>query len=185
MKIQSSGTQIHPVHFRPGVIAEPLWYAIQTRSRHEKFVDSQLKQQGITTFLPLVNQLSFWSDRRKLVRVPLFSNYLFVQLVAPPEGRLRILSTHGVLSLVGNQGKGIPIPGKEIENIQRLLTSNLPFVECPFVRIGQRVRIRGGCMDGVEGIFIGRSGNRELVISVETIERSVAIHIEGYDVELI
>jgi len=174
--------QSDPAHF-PGVIPGLQWYAIQTRSRHEKFVDSQLKQRGVTTFLPLVNELRRWSDRQKLVQLPLFSSYVFARFVASVENRIRIVSTYGVVSIVGNRGEGIAIPDNEVESIQRLLASSIPFVDCPFVRIGQRVRIRGGCMHGVEGILVGRKGNRSLVISVETIERSLAIQLEGYDVE--
>lgn len=71
--------------FPPGVVAEPHWYAIHTCSRHEKFVVSQLKQQGITTFLPLVSEMHCWSDRRKLVQCPMFSRYVFVRFIATPE----------------------------------------------------------------------------------------------------
>lgn len=95
------------------------------------------------------------------------------------------MRTNGVVSLVGNRGEAIPIPDNEIESIQKLLASHVPFVEYPFVRIGQRVRVRGGCMYGIEGILLGRNGNRSLVISVETIERSLVVQIQGYAVELI
>jgi len=82
--------QSDPGHF-PGVIPGLQWYAIQTRSRHEKFVDSQLKQRGVTTFLPLVNELRRWSDRQKLVQLPLFSSYVFARFVASVENRIRIV----------------------------------------------------------------------------------------------
>src|SRR5438046_3559144 len=82
--------QSDPAHF-PGVIPGLQWYAIQTRSRHEEFVDSQLKQRGVTTFLPLVNELRRWSDRQKLVQLPLFSSYVFARFVASVENRIRIV----------------------------------------------------------------------------------------------
>ena len=79
------------------------WYAVQTRSRHEKMVARQLESQGFATFLPLTTQLRQWSDRRKLVELPLFPGYTFVRMVYQPEQRLRVLSTEGIVSFVGMQ----------------------------------------------------------------------------------
>lgn len=171
--------------FPPRIIDEPCWYAIQTRSRHERFVASQFKLQGITTFLPLVGEVRRWSDRRKLVQIPLFSGYVFVRVIASVEARVQILRTNGVVRVVGTRGQGFPIPDRQIEDLQRFLTNNIPTMDHPFLRIGQRVRIRGGCLDGVEGILLGRKGNRTLVVSVDAIERSLAIRLQGYNVESI
>jgi transcription antitermination factor NusG len=74
------------------------WYAIQTRSRHEKMVACQLQNQSVVTFLPLVSQLRRWSDRQKLVEFPLFPGYAFVRVVCDPEERLRVLQTEGVVA---------------------------------------------------------------------------------------
>src|SRR5207245_10633531 len=90
--------QSDPAHF-PGVIPGLQWYAIQTRSRHEKFVDSQLKQRGVTTFLPLVNELRRWSDRQKLVQLPLFSSYVVARFVASVENRIRIVRRRAALTM--------------------------------------------------------------------------------------
>lgn len=171
--------------FPPRIIDEPCWYAIQTRSRHERFVASQLKLQGITTFLPLVGEVRRWSDRRKLVQFPLFSGYVFVRVIASVEARVQILRTNGVVRVVGTRGQGFPIPNRQIEDLQRFLTNNIPIMDHPLLRIGQRVRIRGGCLDGVEGILLGRKGNQTLVVSVDAIERSLAIRLQGYNVESI
>lgn len=168
-----------------GTVLEALWYAIHTRPRHEKFVVSQLRDRGITTFLPLVSQVRVWSDRRKLVQLPLFSGYVFVRVFLSGEARVRVLRTNGVVSFVGVRGEGIPIPDRQIEDIQVLLNNQIPSVCYPFLKLGQRVRIRGGCMDGVEGILVGRKGDRSLVVSVDLIQRSLAIRIDGYDVEMI
>ena len=165
--------------------SNPYWYAIQTRSRHEKFVDSQLRQQGIITFLPLASELRCWSDRRKLVQLPLFPGYLFVRVVASREARAQILRASGVVSMVGTRGEPISIPDSQIESIQKLVSNNVPFVHHPFLRVGQRVRIRGGCLDGIEGILVGHNGNRSLIVSVETIRRSLAIRVEGCQIESI
>ena len=161
------------------------WYAIQTRPRHEKVVAGQLQIRGITTFLPLVTEIHRWSDRRKLVELPLFSAYVFVHLVTASEMRSRVLHTVGVLRLVGQQAEGTPIREEEIESVRRLLAQNVPFINHPFLKVGQRVRIRGGALDGVEGVFLSRNGDDTLVVSVEAIQRSLAVRITGYDIEVL
>lgn len=157
------------------------WYAIQTRSRHEKAVATQLVGRGVTTFLPVVNERRHWSDRCKAVQLPLFPGYAFVRIGHSVEERINVLRVDGVVSFVGSHGEGIPIPDVQIEDIRRLLMS----VRCsshPFLKIGQRVRIRGGYLDGIEGILVARNGNRNLVISVEPIQRSIAVSIDGFDI---
>jgi transcription antitermination factor NusG len=159
------------------------WYAIQTRSRHEKVVERQLQGQGVEVFFPVVTQMHRWSDRRKLVECPLFAGYAFVHIPPSAEERVRVLKTHGVVQLVGGNGHGTPIPPEQIEAVQALVASDLPFTKHTFLKVGQRVRVRGGALDGVEGILVAQSGGRNLVISVEPIQRSLSIRIEGYDVE--
>ena len=95
------------------------------------------------------------------------------------------LQTPGVVGFVGIGRRGIPIPDKQIEDIQTVLTQNIPCAIFPFLRVGQRVRIRGGCLDGIEGRLVTLKGDRSLVISVEPILRSIAIRLDGYDVEIL
>jgi transcription antitermination factor NusG len=159
------------------------WYAVQTRARHEKNVATELQQRCITTFLPLVTEVHQWSDRRTKIEVPLFSCYVFVNIVPSAEARVSVLRTYGVRSFVGYGKEGIPIPDHEIEAIKTILARKIPFMSYPYLQIGQRVRVQGGALDGVEGILTRRNGNDRLVLSVETIQRSLAISIEGYDVE--
>ena len=159
------------------------WYAIQTRSRHEKVVERQLRGQGIEVFSPVISEIHRWSDRRKQVESPLFAGYAFVHIAPSVEERVRVLKTHGVVQLVGRQGQGTPIPSEQMEAVQALVGSNTPFTKHVFLRVGQRVRVRGGSLDGVEGILVAQNGSRNLVISVEPIERSLSIRIEGYEVE--
>jgi transcription antitermination factor NusG len=99
------------------------------------------------------------------------------------EKRLTTLQTPGVLGFVGIRGVALPIPAKEIEDIQTLLAQNVTCALYPFVRVGQHVRIRGGCLDGVEGLLVAKNSDRSLVVSIELIQRSVAVRIDGYDVE--
>jgi transcription antitermination factor NusG len=161
------------------------WYAVQTRSRHEKVVAYRLEEQGISTFLPTVREEHRWSDRKKIVELPLFSCYVFVKVAPTNEQRLRVCRTDGVFQIIGTRGEGTPIPQEQIEAVQTLLENKLPFKAYPFLKIGQRVRIKSGAMAGVEGILVARSGERMLVISVDVIQRSMAVRIEGYDVEAI
>jgi transcription antitermination factor NusG len=164
-------------------VNEPHWYAVRTRAHHEKKATTQLEDRGITTFLPLIAQKHRWSDRNKTVQLPLFSCYTFVRIAVCREQRLITLQTPGVLGFVGIGGVAFPIPDKEIEDIQTLLAQNVTCALHPFVRVGQKVRIRGGCLDGVEGLLVAKNSDRSLVVSIELIQRSVAVRIDGYDVE--
>jgi transcription antitermination factor NusG len=159
------------------------WYAVLTRARHEKAAAHRLGERGVTTFLPTVTEVHRWNDRKKTVELPLFSCYLFVKLMPGNEERQRVLRTDSVLGLVGTQGLGTPIPNDQIDAIRTLVSEQLPCSSHPFLKTGQRVRIRGGALEGIEGILLSRNGDRRLIISVDAMQRSLAIQVEGYDVE--
>ena len=165
--------------------AAPLWYAVRLRSRHEKVAAEQLRKLGIETYLPLVTQIHQWSDRKKRVEVPLFSGYAFVKFEPGSEVRLRVLKTHGVVGFVGPQWEQTPVPELQIRHIQGILESGTQVEEHPYLKAGQRVRIRGGALAGVEGILSSLNPDRSLVITVEPIGRSISIRIEGYEVEVL
>jgi transcription antitermination factor NusG len=168
----------------PGLVEqEQNWYALLTRARHEKVVADRLREQGLTSFLPLVSEVRRWSDRRKVVELPLFSCYVFAKLLPTHECRLRALQVDGVLSVVGTRGQGTPIPDDQIDAVRRLVEGHLPFHSHPFLKVGQRVRIRNGALKGLEGILVSRSGGSIFVISIDAIQRSLAVRVEGYDVE--
>ena len=162
---------------------ERQWYAIHTRSQHEKSVVSQLENQEITTYLPLVSEVHRWTDRRKVVQLPLFPCYAFVQIPPVPEFQVKVLRTAGVLRLVGSNREGSSIPESQMTSIRALLASSASYTLCPFLQVGQRVRIRGGALEGIQGILVGRNGDRTLVISVEPIQRSISVRIDDYHVE--
>jgi transcription antitermination factor NusG len=170
----------------PLVEAEPEnWYGLQTRSRHEKIVVQRLAERGVKTFLPLVTEVHRWSDRKKSVQVPLFSCYVFAKFAPKREERLCVLRVEGVFGLVGSGGEGAPIPDEQIDAVRSLVDGQLPWSSHPFLKIGQRVRIRSGALDGMEGILVSRNGDRTLVISVDAIQRSLAVRVEGYEVEAV
>jgi transcriptional antiterminator NusG len=159
------------------------WYAVHTRARHERVVAHRLREQGVNTFLPLVTEVHRWSDRRKSVELPLFGCYVFVKLCPTGEERLRVLRIDGVFRFVGDRGLGTPIAEWQIEAIRTLIGQQIPWSAHPFLQIGQRVRVRGGSLDGVEGILLARNDDSTLVVSIDAIQRSLAVRIQGYDVE--
>jgi transcriptional antiterminator NusG len=181
----SSGSQIGHTYFQIPVLGatESNWYAVQTRARHERMVAERFQEQGLSTFLPLITEVHRWSDRRKMVELPLFSCYVFVKLGPIGDERVRAYRTDGVVGIVGARGKGTPIPDEQIRAVHTLVTQRLTWSCHPFLKIGQRVRIHGGSLDGVEGLLLARSGDRTLVVSIDAIQRSLAVRIEGYDVE--
>jgi len=161
------------------------WYALHTYARHEKLVVQRLNERGVETFLPIFTEVRRWSDRKKKIELPLFSCYVFAKFPPRREDRLNVLRVGGVLSLVGSQGEGTPIPDEQIDDVRTLMNSTDSWSPYPFLKIGQRVRIRGGALEGVEGILVSRNGGQTLVISVDAIQRSLAVKVEGYQVEAV
>jgi transcription antitermination factor NusG len=161
---------------------EPRWYALHTRVRHEKSVERRLRDRGMEVFLPTTLEVHRWSDRKTKVEVPLFSCYVFVRCALSAEDRTRVYQVESVHGFVGVRGASLPIPDEQIESIQKVLTQSAGRSH-PFLQVGQRIRIRGGAMDGVEGVFLSENGDHSLIISVDAIQRSMAVRIDGYDVE--
>jgi len=159
------------------------WFALQTRARHEKVVAEQLCEKSVTNFLPLVKAVHRWSDRRKTVELPLFSGYVFAKIAPRNDERVRVLRAYGALSFVGARGQGIPIPDAQIDAVRTVVEERVPFSVYPFLKIGQRVRVRNGALSGVEGTLVSRSGARALIVSLDAINQSLSVRIEGYDVE--
>ncbi len=170
--------------FDDHVTAAEEWYAIQVTPRHEKKVASLLDQKRLTTFLPLVEEVHYWSDRNRRVQIPLFAGYTFVRF-GRNEQRIAILRTPGVSRLVGKDYVGSPIPDKQIEDVWTLVNSQLRLDPHPFVRVGDRVRILSGSLQGVEGILARKNADATLVVSIELLQRSVAVRIDGFSVERI
>src|SRR5579864_3498997 len=123
---------------------EEQWYAVQTRARHEKLVAYRFQERGIPSFLPVVTEVHRWSDRKKIVELPLFGCYIFAKIVPTNVDRLRVLKVDGVLNLVGTRGEGTPIPEEQIQSVRILVEQKMQYNSHPFLKIGQRVRIRSG-----------------------------------------
>jgi transcription antitermination factor NusG len=159
------------------------WFALQTWPRYEKRIAERLKFKGIEVFLPLFTEQHQWSDRRSVVQTPVFPHYVFVRIGEAVDTRVSVLRTSGVAQFVGARGAGVPIPDSQIESIQTLLSSGPAFSLHPFIDIGCRVRIRGGSLDGVEGILVAKNDDPSLVVSVQLIQRSLSLRLTGYQVE--
>ena len=158
------------------------WFAIQTRSRHEKRVTSDLREKAVEAYLPLHSAERQWSDRRKVVDVPLFPGYVFVKIAMEAPARVPVLQTDGVLGFLGVRGIGVPIPEEEIAAIKTVMREKIPVEPHPFVQVGEKVRICGGSLDGLEGLLTGVEGKKNLVVSIDLIARSAAIRISGFKV---
>jgi transcription antitermination factor NusG len=180
--------QNHPSPVTPPIDVEPegaKWFAVYTMARHEKRIAMQFEEKEIFTFLPLLADVRRWSDRRCKVEVPLFSCYAFVRIVPTPENRVKVLRTPGVFGLVGNQGQGTPIPPVEIESLRTVMKEKVPCAAHSFIENGKRVRIVGGCLDGIEGILERQIANQTLIVSVELLQRSISIRVDGYGIEAV
>lgn len=163
--------------------SKPHWFAVQTRPRFEKKVSLELQEKGIQCFLPLHSAKRQWSDRKRSVLLPLFPGYTFVRVEPGHIVRVAILRTNGVTNFVGAKGIGTRIPDDEIEAVQALLKQQIPWDLCPYAKVGQTVRILGGALDGVKGTLTKINGDQSLVISVELIQRSIAMRLTGYEIE--
>jgi transcription antitermination factor NusG len=161
------------------------WFAIHTRSRHEKLVSFLLQARGIDQYLPTVTEVHRWSDRHKKLELPLFPGYVFVRLADSNERRVEVLRVPGVVGFVGLHQQGTAIPEDQIEGVKTLMAQNVPWAAHPFLKEGQRVRIRGGALEGMEGIFLRRNGKESLIISIDVIQRSLAVCIQGYDLQVL
>ncbi|MGE5206683.1 MAG: transcription termination/antitermination protein NusG [Chlamydiota bacterium] len=157
------------------------WYAAYTRSRHEKVVAEALQQRTVEHFLPLYETVRKWKNGRFKVQLPLFPGYLFVHIAL--RDRLRVLQVPGVVRLVGFNGVPAPLPQVELEIIRSALSKGAEAEPHPYLRVGQRVRITSGPMEGLQGILLRRRGRPRVVVSVDLIMRSVALDIDAAQVE--
>lgn len=162
---------------------DPQWYAIWTRSRQEKSAAAVLQALGVSHFLPLISEERQWSDRKKIVTVPAFPGYIFVQIAVTSDLESRVRQVPGFVNFVGNQNGPSPVREDEIENLRALLSRAPKCFPCPFLKTGDKVRIVRGVMAGIEGSFIRGGARSRVMISVEIIQRSIAVEVSANDVE--
>src|SRR5437867_8439622 len=156
------------------------WYAIRSRTPHEKPVRDRLESQGIEQLLRTVIKLSQWKDRKQKIEVPLLSCYSSARFAWPD--RLTAQQTAGVVQIVGN-GKGPePIPDDEIDAIRMLMKSPLPYDAHPYLQEGMPVQVIRGPLEGVHGTLLRKDKPFRLVISVHLIRQAASVEIDASDI---
>jgi transcription antitermination factor NusG len=160
---------------------QPRWYAAYTRANHERRVADQLAEREVENFLPQYESLRRWKDRRVRLQMPLFPGYVFVHLAL--RNRLRVLQVPGVACLVSFAGRPVAVPEEEFASIRGFLNKGLRAEPYPYLEAGRRVRVRSGPLEGMEGIVLRRKSGCRLVISLELIQRAMAVDVDGADLE--
>ena len=153
------------------------WYALQIQSRLGSVTSATLRGRGYEEFRPLYRSRRRWSDRVKDLELPLFPGYLFCRFDV--SNRLPILTTPGVIGIVGFGKTPVPIEDGEIEAIHRVLKTGIAAEPWKYIVSGQRVRVEHGALAGLEGIFVEAKKNHRLLLSVTLLQRSVAIQIDA------
>lgn len=159
------------------------WYALYTRHQHEKAVARNLIGKGFEVFLPLYSTVHRWKDRPKRLDLPLFPCYVF--LCGGLDRRVDIVATPGVYSLVGSGGCPSTIPEAQIEMIRRGSERGANMQPHPFLNCGDWVRVKSGPLDGIEGILVRKKKGFRLVLSLDLVEKSVALEVDAFAVERI
>lgn len=152
------------------------WYALYVRPRHERVIEQSLLGKGYVAFCPFYRARRKRSDRTKDVDVPLFPGYVFCRFDATQ--RLPILTTSGVVTIVGTRKLPEPVEEAEIESIQAIVKSGRAIQPWPFLRAGQKVRIQAGPLCGVEGTLLQVKNEYRLVASVSLLQRAVAVEVD-------
>lgn len=163
----------------PGPADDPLefpWYAVRVKARFERVVFEHLTGKGLRCFLPLYRERRRWSDRMKLVELPLFPGYVFCSLDI--QRRLPVLQTPGVMHFVSFNNEPAPVDPLEIRNLQTATSAGVPLAPWPFLREGQRVEVVRGPMRGLTGILLKIRDEFRVIISVTLLMRSVAVEID-------
>src|SRR5580698_2697622 len=157
------------------------WWALYTRHQHEKVVAEMLEAKGVEVFLPLYESIRRWKDRSKLLTLPLFPCYVFVR--GSVKSRLQVVSTPGVHMILTHGEKIATVPQEEIEAIRRTVAGSYRVEPHPFLKVGERVRVTRGSLEGVEGVLLRKKNMCRLVLSVAMVAQSIAVEIDSADVE--
>ncbi|MHB8137494.1 MAG: transcription termination/antitermination protein NusG [Smithellaceae bacterium] len=164
------------------------WYAVHTKSRFEYKALNGLTQKNLTSFLPEMEVWSKRKDRKKKISLPLFPGYLFVEASLDNETKLAILKTYGVVRILGKKenAEPLPVPEEKILAIQRIMEKKVEMFSMQYPKTGEPARILDGPFAGIEGTVVKSDLEKELfVISIELLQRSVAIKLEGFQISKI
>ncbi len=152
------------------------WYALAVKPRHDKAVSKTLENKGYQTLVPLYKRRHRYATRIKETELPLFPGYVFCRF--SPLLRLPILTTPGVIQILGAGRLPIPVDETEMESLQTALRLHVPVQPCNFLEVGQRVRITDGSLTGVEGIVMSHKNYLRVVLSITLLRRSLFLEID-------
>jgi transcription antitermination factor NusG len=153
------------------------WYALQIQTRLANVAAATLQGKGFEQFLPVYSSRRRWSDRVKVIQLPLFPGYLFCRLDLS-DRLVPVLTTPGVIGFVGVGKTPIPIAAEEIDAVKRVVQSGLTAQPWPYLPVGTRVAVDGGPLAGIQGIVASADKVSRLVVSVSLLQRSVAVEID-------
>jgi transcription antitermination factor NusG len=151
------------------------WFALTVKPQHEKAVEEQLKAKSLEGYVPFYSCRRRWSDRTKVIELPLFPRYVFCRFKF--EDRLKILSILSVTSIVGFGGTPCAVSEGEIESIKAMVGSGFPVAPSPTVYVGQKVRIVEGALCGLEGVLAREKGGCRVVVNMDLLQRGVAVDV--------
>ena len=180
--MQRSESIPHALQLEMAVV-QPRLYAVYTCANHEKHVAARLHARTIEHFLPLYTSVRRWKDRRVTLDLPLFPGYVFVRLAL--TDRLRVVQIPSVVRLVSFNGMPAPLSDTEMEVMRSGLSKGLHAEPHPFLTVGRRVRITEGPFAGLEGVLTRKKNNLRVVVSIDLIQRSIAIEIETTELKAV
>ena len=155
----------------------PPWFALTVHPKHEQLAERGLKNHGFEAYLPVQRVRRQWSDRRKDLNMILFPGYVFCRF--DPAHKLRVLQSPAVRSIVSNGREPLPVDETEISSVRALIASGRPVDVCPYMRVGQLVRIRSGPLESVRGVIVRVKDCWRVVVSVEALGCSVAVEVDA------
>ncbi|MBN1104371.1 MAG: UpxY family transcription antiterminator [Deltaproteobacteria bacterium] len=162
------------------------WYALHTRSHFEQKVFDGIAGKSIEAFLPRVQVMSRRRDRRKKILIPLLPGYVFVHFEMEPEIYWEIIKTVGVVRMVGFRGTPTAAREEEISSLMILNGTDRTVQNRSYMKTGDRVMIMEGPLKGLAGFYVRHKGHSDkVVVSVELLQRSLAVEIEDWALEKI
>lgn len=151
------------------------WFAVQVWTGREHSTVSHLRLRGHDPFLPSYWEHHQWSDRVKKIGRALFPGYVFCRLDA--SAAAGIMTSPGVIRIVGDGRGPVPVPVHEVETIRKIVEAGLEAKPCEFLQVGQRVRVEAGPLRGAEGLIVAAKNHHRLIVSISLLKRAVAVSI--------
>lgn len=152
------------------------WFVVRVRSNYEKVASASLRSKGYEELLPLSRGRRIWSDRIKVVETPVFPGYVFCRF--DPSRRLPILTTPGVVGIVGFGETPAPVYEHEIASLRTMLTAGLSCEAWPYLKAGQPIVIEHGPLAGFDGTVLQVKGQYRLIVQISLLQRSVAAEVD-------